>query len=316
MHLKSLTALVAVVALTACGSSGGDDGASTKQQQITVGVIPIANSAPIYLGQQQGFFSDEGIDLKLIEESGGAAAVPGVVSGNFNFSFGNLVSVITARSQGIPLKTVVSAISSTGKPGHDVSAVLVKKDSPIKSAADLAGRTVAVNNLKNVGDMTVSATVRKNGGDPSKIKFVEMAFPNMLAALAKGRVDAVWEVEPFVTVGQSNDARAVAWNYAEAAPDLLIGVYFTSEKMIKKNPDLVKRFVAAFEKSKAYARANPEEVRKVLLTYTKIDNKIAQKMNMPVWPKTLKENDMQTVADLMLQEGLLTKKFNASQLLP
>lgn len=317
MRRLVLTSLVgAIFVLTAsCGGSTPETSAGSAEE-VTVGVLPIANSAPIYVGLEQGFFSDEGIDLKLVEESGGAAAVPGVVSGNFDFSFGNLVSVITARAQGIPLKAVSAAISSTGDPGDDVSAVLVPAESSIKRPADLAGKTVAVNNLKNVGDMTISATIREDGGDPSSVEYVEMAFPDMLAALSSDRVDAVWEVEPFVTIGQKNGARAVAWNYAQAAPDLLIGVYFTSEEMIASNPDLVERFTSAFERSKDYSRDNPDAVREALLSYTEIDEAVAQEMSMPVWPVALNQDDVKTVADLMRQEDLLDQNFDAAELLP
>jgi NitT/TauT family transport system substrate-binding protein len=67
---------------------------------------------------------------------------------------------------------------------------VVTREASIRTAADLAGKRVAVNTLKNIGDTTIRASVRKAGGDPSSIKFVELAFPDMPAALQAGRVDA------------------------------------------------------------------------------------------------------------------------------
>ena len=76
--LAVLSLLALLVGVAGCGSSGSSK--SGGRDHITVGVIPIVDVAPIYLGEQQGFFAKRGIDLKLQQESGGAAAVPGVGS--------------------------------------------------------------------------------------------------------------------------------------------------------------------------------------------------------------------------------------------
>jgi hypothetical protein len=150
----------------------------------------------------------------------------------------------------------------------------VAKDASIRTAADLAGKRVAVNTLKNIGDSTIRASVRKAGGDPSSIRFVEPPFPDMPAALQAGRVDAVWVVEPFLSASLAEGGRLVASNYVNTAPDLTVAVYFASEKLIKDDPDLVKRFTEAMTESLAYADAHPDEARQVLTTYTQIDEAV------------------------------------------
>jgi len=66
------------------------------------------------------------------------------------FGFSNTTSLLLANSQGLPLKVVAAGVSSTGEDGKDFGAVIVKADSPIRSAKDLAGKRVAVNTLKNI----------------------------------------------------------------------------------------------------------------------------------------------------------------------
>lgn len=201
-----LTAAALLAAgVTACGDSGepagkgASSGSGGGTRSVTIGAIAIVDTAPVYLAQSQGFFKKHGIDAKITSVQGGAASITGVMGGQFAFGFANTTSLLTAQQQGLPLKVVANGVASTGERDTDYSAVLVPEGSPVKSAKDLAGRTVAVNQLKNIGDTTVRAAVRKDGGDASKVEFVEMPFPDMPAALAKGRVDAVWEVEPFVT---------------------------------------------------------------------------------------------------------------------
>ena len=312
--LAVLSLLALLVGVAGCGSSGSSK--SGGRDHITVGVIPIVDVAPIYLGKQKGFFAKRGIDLKLQQESGGAAAVPGVVSGEFKFAFGNVTSLLVAKDKGLPVKVVANGNASTGKAGADFGAVVVPKDSPIKNAADLAGKTVAVNNLKNIGDTTVRQSVRKAGGDPNGIKFIELAFPDMPAAVADHKVDAAWVVEPFVSQARSQGARVVAWNFVDTAPKLTIATYFTSQDVMQNDSDLVKRFTAAIDQSLAYADSHPAEVRKILTTYTKIPPDVAQKITLPDWPTQINRQSVQTLANLALQDKLISKPANLNELLP
>jgi NitT/TauT family transport system substrate-binding protein len=316
--ISAITAAALLTTTAACGSSeaGGSGGSGGGTTKVKVGAIPIVDVAPLHLGKEKGFFAEQGIEVEVVNTTGGAAAVPGVVSGEFDFAFGNVVSLIVARSQKLPLKAIAEGNSSTGQQGKDFGGIVVPKDSPIRTAAELAGKTVAVNNLKNVGDTTVRASIRKAGGDPSTVKFVELAFPDMPAAVASKRVDAAWVVEPFFTVTQNQGARVIASNFVDTAPNMTVATYFTTEKMIKQKADLVKRFTAAIEKSLQYAQEHPDEVRKVLLTYTKIDPAVAEKMTLPAWPTEINRESVQMMADLMLSDGLVKEKVDVSELLP
>ena len=193
-----LTAAATLVSVTACGSSGSPDTPSSGGiTAVKVGVIPIVDVAPIYLGQKKGFFSEQGIKLTLTAAQGGAAIVPGVVEWPVRLRLQQHDLADGRPDQ----ERAASRPWPTGSPppartAPTSAASRVKKGSPIKSAKDLEGKTVAVNTLKNIGDTTVRESVRKAGGDPSKVKFVEMPFDQMPAALAGGQMDAAWVVEP------------------------------------------------------------------------------------------------------------------------
>ena len=308
-----------LVATTACGSSDSpsapaDEGTPTK---VTVGVIPIVDVAPIYLGKEKGFFSSRGIDLTMESGQGGAAIVPGVLSGQFQFGFSNVTSLMVAQTNKVPIRVVANGVASTGKDGADFGGVTVKGDSPIQSAKDLAGKKIAVNTLKNIGDTTVRESVRKAGGDPSTIEFVEIGFPQMPAALAAGQVDAAWVVEPSLSVIKAQGGRVVAWNYVDAAPNLTVALYFASTKLIQENPDLVKRFTEAMNESLTYAGAHADEVRQVLGAYTQIDQKTRDAMTLPMWPTVINRASIETLAMLGKNDGVFADKTpDLSQLLP
>ena len=318
-QLAALLFATFMLAGAACGADGGGGAAPAAPGQpdrVNVGVIPTLDVAPIYLGKDKGFFSKRNIGLTLTPAQGGAAIVPAVLSGQYQFGFSNVISLLLAQSNGVPLKIVSNGNNSTGDDGEDFAALMVKGDSPIQSPADLAGKTVAANTLKNIVETSVRASVRKAGGDAKSVKFTELAFPDQPAALQAGRVDAVFVVEPFQQAVLAQGGRKIASSYVDAADDLTVAAYFTSAQTLGSNPDLVKRFTEAMQESLAFADANPDEARRIIGTYTQIAPDVIAKLTLPKWPAEVNRESMQTMADLALEDGLLAKQADVGALFP
>ena len=129
-------------------------------------------------------------------------------------------------------------------------------------------------------------------------------------------MDAIWVVEPFLSTSRSQHGRLVASNYVDTAPDLTVAVYFTSEQLIKNDPDLVKRFTEAMTESLAYADAHPDEARQVLTSYTQIDEAVIKELTLPKWPAEINRASVETLATLAVQDGLVTKQPDLAALLP
>ncbi|GAA4608037.1 NitT/TauT family transport system substrate-binding protein [Actinoplanes octamycinicus] len=316
---SGLFAACAAVILLVAGCGGADEKTpeSTGQlDKVNTGVIAIVDVAPIYLGKEKGFFREQNIDLTLTTAQGGAAIVPAVLGGEYQFGFSNTISLLLGASKKLPVKVVSNGNNSTGVPGKDFAGLFVRADSPIKSPKDLAGRTVAANTLKNIVETSVRASVRKDGGDPAAVKFTELAFPDQVPALQKGSVDAIFVVEPFQQAAVAAGARKIASSYVDVAPDLTVAMYFTSQQLIGSNPDLVKRFTAAMKKSLAYADQHPDEVRDVLGSYTKIAPEVRSALVLPKFPAEVNRASVETLADLAVTDQLLTAKPDLSTLLP
>jgi NitT/TauT family transport system substrate-binding protein len=306
--LLALTLLASAIVLGACGGddAGGGGGAGDKAgapTSLKVGVIPIADVAPLYLGIKKGFFKAEKLTIEPVLAEGGAAIVPAVLSGDDQIGFSNTTSLVIAKSKRLPIK-IISQGDIGGKTAADApDAVLVKKDSPIRSAKDLVGKTVSVNTLSNVGPLGINTGLDRLGVDYKKVKYVEVPFPDALVALKAGRVDAAWVVEPFVTAGTGTGARIVMNPFEEVAPNLTVATYFTTEKYISENKDVVDRFVRAINKSMSYAQGHPDEVRQIVTTYTKIPPKVAKVMKLPQWGPQLNEATIERTVTLAKKYG-------------
>ncbi|KOG29218.1 ABC transporter substrate-binding protein [Streptomyces resistomycificus] len=318
--LAGLTAGALLLVATACGSSDegpSDAGASSGgTTTVKVGIIPIVDVAPLYLGQKQGFFEKRGLKLELTPAQGGAAIVPGVVSGQFQFGFSNMTSLMIAQSNGVPVQGVVNGIASTGVQGKDFAALMVRKGSAIKSPKQLEGKKVAINTLKNINESAVREAVRKSGGDPDKVELVELAFDQMPAALDKGQIDAACVVEPATATIRSQGGVEIASPLVDVAPDLTVAMYFTSQQYEQKNPDVVKRFREATAESLAYADAHPDEARQMITTYTKIPASVLEQVTLPKWPAEVNRSSVETLAKLGEQDGFFKTAPDLDKLLP
>jgi NitT/TauT family transport system substrate-binding protein len=310
-----LTALVAAAA--ACGTTGGNTPAPAPGQpdKVVVGVIPIVDVAPIYLGKQMGFFSKRNIELDLQLAQGGAAIVPAVVSGQYQFGFSNVVSLLLAQSRNVPVKVVASGNTSTGDKNKDFGGIVVKKDSTIQGPADLVGKKVSANTLSNIVDTSVREIVRKAGADATKVTFVEMPFPEMPAALQQGRVDAIFVVEPFLSAAVGQGGRIIG-TYADVDPNLVVALYFTSNDLSQKNPDLVRRFTEAIKESLAYAATHDKEARDILATYTQLTPEARAALTLPKWPADINRAGVEKLATLVVTDGLLKSPPDLNALLP
>lgn len=319
-----LIAVVALLMTAACGgddestdgSAGGATGDSGELTPVTVGVIPIVDTAAIWLGVEQGIFEEHGLDVQLEVAQGGAAIVPGVISDEFQFGFSNVTSLLLASHEGLPLQIVAPGNSSTGEVGADIGAVVTMPGTGIESAADLNGRTVAVNTLNNIGDSTIRNVVELDGGDPSDINFVEMPFPDMPAAVVNGQVDAAWILEPFLTITMDQGATPVSWNFVETDPDLMIAAYFTSKPYAQENPEVVEAFSAAMAESLAYAEENPDEARAILSTYTELDPAVQEAIVMPRFEPEVDTDSVELLAELAQKYGMVDEPIDTSALLP
>jgi NitT/TauT family transport system substrate-binding protein len=313
-RLPLLTAIVcslAIVGVVGCGgddeSAGGGGGntEAAKPTTVKVGTIPIADVAPLYLGIKQGFFTAEKLDVQPQLAEGGAAIVPAVLSGSDQIGFSNVTSLLIAASKDLPVTIISQGVLAGEDETKAFDALLVPKDSKITDLKQLEGKTVAVNNLNNVGPLTINTALKANGVDYKKIKYIEVPFPDMPAALDSGRVPAAWMVEPFVSQVKAAGGKTLATPFEQTAPNLTIATYFTSKKYAQENPDVIQRFARAMNKSLDYAQTHPDEVRQIVTTYTKIPPAAAEKMTLPTWKSDLNQPTIEKTAELAKTYGFV-----------
>ena len=325
MVRKWVPALVAsLLALAACG--GGDDGGSSASgtsggsgevRQVTVGMLPILPTAALYAGIEQGFFADHGIEVKVETGQGGAALLPAVMAGQMQFATSNPVSLLQARDKGLDVRVIAHWTSALSSGDTDINGVVAPAGAGMTSAKDLAGKTVAVNTLNGMGGLTIREAVRQDGGDPDAVKFVEMAFPDMPAALAGGNVDAVWVPEPFLSSLQASGDTVVSYSSKESVQGHPTQLMFTSAQLIESDPQLVQDFTAAVEETLKYADENPDQVKaQVAKVLPQLPPGAVDDVKLEEFGTDLRRQQIERMGELMKEDGLIEKDADVDGLLP
>jgi NitT/TauT family transport system substrate-binding protein len=304
-------ALAAVLALSACGAGGSASSEETTSQPgedgelrtVTVGMAPIATAGAIHAGIEQGFFEERGIELKFETGTGGAALLPSVVAGHIQFATATPVSLLQARDQGLEVRAVAGWTSALEE-GSNVNVVRAL-DPEIKSAKDLEGRRVAVNTLNGMGDLTIRAAVRANGGDPAAVQFVELPFPDMQAALDQGNIDAAWVPEPFGTLLEDAGAHVVTYPSEDSVPGHPSQLFFTSAKLAESDPELVEAMAAALHESAAFANENPDAVRQGATKVVDIAPEILDRIVLEQFNPEIPVERLTALGELMHEQGMI-----------
>jgi NitT/TauT family transport system substrate-binding protein len=265
----------------------------------------------MFVAMEKGFFKAEGLELETLPLAGGAPIINGVVSGDLQFGWTNVISLYQARVGGFDFKLIAGGATNV-KAKNESHAIQVAKNSPLKTAKDLEGKTVAVNTLNNIVHLMAMAWIDKNGGSSSKVKFVEVPFPQMQATLSAGKVDAISVHEPFATAAiEKGISRVLAQPWGEVLPKFLIASWFASEKWLVKNKETGQAFVRAIGRGIDAIQADPEGSRAAMVKWAGLNPDLAGKIGLPVFEKGVSEKDIQATIDLTLKYKLIAKAFKA-----
>lgn len=300
--LTSFTLSVAVLAGCGAGSSG--DVAQGETAQVTLGVIPIVDIAPVRLGIDKGIFAKHGLEITTQNAQGGAAIVPAVVAGDFQFGYSNMVSLLSATSRNLPLELVSVGARASDDVMRDGSAQLLTRAPTIKTPADLAGKRIAINVLRGVSEVAVRAGLRANGVDPASVELVEVPIPNMGAALEGGEVDAVLSGEPFISQTVAAGARPLPISYPSMGERIPFAGWFTTRQYAEEHPEVTRRFTAALEEALRYAQDHPDEARAAIESYLQIPGG-AGDITLPGWDPTVDRAEIARIADLSVEFGII-----------
>lgn len=318
-RVKALAALLAVAGLltTACGSgagpaSTGPDGATA----LTVGSSPNLGNAGLYYAHIHGVFKRHKLDVTLSPVQSGAAAVPLLLNGQLGVAASDPVAAIVSASKNVPVTIIAPGPVGPTDPAQDSTGLLVKANGSIRSVKDLEGRTIAVVGLNGLSQISTRRAIDKNGGDSSKVKFVELPMQQMVEAMDRGQVDGAVVNEPFTTQGLQSGLGRLLSPITAAVPGVPTTLYISSKPYVRKNPGAIAAFSKALTEANTFLAGHPDTIREVGHASTQTPPEVLSKIVLPVFnDKPVDRNALQTLIDLMVQYKVIPAPVNLDTLI-
>ncbi|MGC3995005.1 MAG: ABC transporter substrate-binding protein [Propionicimonas sp.] len=320
------TLALSALALVGCSTASADDGSGTRSsaspagaglQTVKIGIVPTLELGFLTIGEQQGYFSAEGLQLEVTPVDSGPNVITGLVAGQYDLGYTAYAPPLVALAGGQDLR-LVEHLGDIGPKGTN-GGILVAKDSPITSWKDLAGTKFGTNAPRSFGVLWVQAAIASEGGDPSTLELVPLPFNQIADNVASGKLDAGLALEPYLTQAlktQSNKVRnlgdAATAAFAEGTPS---GGIFTSANTLTSKADLISRFRAGLEKSIAYGNEHLDDVRAAGATLSGLSSEDAATIRLDKIDTSVTAADFEPLLAAMKKFGWITTDIDINTFL-
>ncbi|PLS07144.1 ABC transporter substrate-binding protein [Neobacillus cucumis] len=256
--------------LSACGknnektteknTTGGDK--KLEKVSLMLDWYPNAVHSFLYVAQEKGYFKEQGLDVDIQMPADTNDPLKLVAANQIDMALSYQPQVLVARGENIPVQSFGAIVR------HPLNQLMVPEDSSIKSPKDLAGKTIGYPSIP-LDEAIVQSMVKSDGGDPSKIKMVDVGW-DLIPAMATKKTNALIggyiNHEKLLLDKEGHPMRTL--NPADyGVPDYYELVLVGSEKGLKAKPAVFKKFMTAIGKGQKYVQDHPEEGLSVLLKH-------------------------------------------------
>jgi NitT/TauT family transport system substrate-binding protein len=282
-------------------SSSAAPGATTS---IKVGTAPTLSGTSFYLAAQNRTFVKDHLSAAPELMTSGAQSIPLLLNGQIQFSVSDAVAAIKAISQGVPLEIVAQGPIVSPDPRKDNAGLLVGRG--ITSVGELAGKTVAVNALGSFSELAAERSIDLAGGNSSKVKFVELPIPQMVAAVKAGTVAGAAISEPFLSEGKAAGLKDLMPILYRVFPDAPMVVYVTSTSYASSHPQVVREFGNAMTTANATLSTSPATLKSVGAHVAKMTAGQIANVILPTYvPTPVSLGALQNVMKVMMEYKVL-----------
>ena len=285
-----------------------------QTQHLKLAGVPEDSITPALYAEDAGLFRRAGITVEIAPERSGSAIASGIAGGAFDIAKSSLVGLIVARAKGIPFVLVAAGgVYSSTAP---VVGLLVKADAPVKTAADLNGKTIAVSALGDIYSLSMSAWMEKNGGKPDSVKQLEFPVGAVPDALIAGRVDAGPVIEPILQAAvDAGKVRVIGHPFDAIAPRFLYTAWFAMTDWTAAHVPEALAFNHAMRDASVYSNAHKPESVDRLAKYTSIAPATIAKMTRVECGSVLDPKLIQPVIDACAKYKVIPAPFDARDMI-
>jgi NitT/TauT family transport system substrate-binding protein len=325
--LQLSTGAALAIATHACtqpqAQVSGNSG-SENPGKISIGFWPVASGLPLFVAVKKGYFQEAGLNVEAVKFASpnqvAEALIAGRLQGTGNGVASGALGLAEITSPGL-FKILTSNPSNTE---YVLDQVIVAKDSPLRSVADLNGKKLATG--PGAQNKAIAEAILAAAG-VSKPTVQQLEINQHVAAIESGQIDAAYTLEPTGTVGAMKGITRTLENGVVAKYILgdpmapwFGGSAVLSSKFIEQYPEATKTYAEAYRRAVQDIRDNPDQVRQYMTGYTAIEGELVQKVPLVDY-KMYDELTPKDVAyfqkffDFMTEKAIFSRKVDVASLL-
>jgi NitT/TauT family transport system substrate-binding protein len=277
---------------------------------VRVGSARTDATAQHYYAQDLDMFASAGLDVEISALRNAGELSAAVIGGSLDVFSGSLISTAEAHNHGADLRVILLGNVYTGPPPQGV--IVAAANSTIRSGADLKGKTVSVNGLGDFSQMAIETWIDATGGDSKSMKYLELPFPAIAAALTQERIDAALLVEPFTTEARGQ-VRVIGDALAPIGKHFMVTGWYAAAAWLNANRDTARRFIGAMLAAAKWGNHNHDASAVILAKYTGLPLAVIQASTRAVYGEVPVTPDwLQPVLDYATKYGFLEKTAAAT----
>jgi ABC-type nitrate/sulfonate/bicarbonate transport system substrate-binding protein len=313
-------ALLVVLLASAVGCQGAQPPATEPPETVLVMLdwFPNTNHTGLYVALDQGWYSEAGLDVEIVQPAEGSTLVQVVAAGQADFGISHQEEVSHARAEELPIVSVAAIIQ------HNTSGFASPQDRGIERPKDFEGKRYGSwgsPSERAVLDVLMAC----DGGDVDEVEFIDIGWADYFTVVERD-VDFAWIF--YGWTGVEAELRGAPLNivmlsdWTDCVPDYYTPVIITSEENVAEQPELVRSFMDATSRGYDFAIANPAEAAEMLLKHAPESNadlvKRSQEWLSPRYQADATrwgEQELaiwQGYADWMADRGLLPSHIDAA----
>jgi len=264
----ALAGLFALGSLVSCSSDGSSDGDGSSKDlrpfEVVLDWTPNTNHAGMYLAKANGWYEDAGLDVSFIEP-GEAGSLQALAGGKAEVAVSVQEELIPARAAGLPVQSIAAVIQ------HNTSSLVSLADDHIATPKDLEGKTYGGYGGQ-LEQALLDELVRCDGGDPAKVRSVDVGDADYRIGLDRNQYDAVWIFDGWdgIRLQQAGvlTTSIPFIDHDDCIPDWYTPLLATSEQVEEDRPDDLEAFLAATTRGYQAAMEDPGAAAEALLDQT------------------------------------------------
>ncbi|MBO6522273.1 MAG: NrtA/SsuA/CpmA family ABC transporter substrate-binding protein [Balneolaceae bacterium] len=307
-HIILLASIISVflVFFSSCDKS---------EERIRIGYLPSLAASQMYVGIAEGYFEEAGIETEITEIYSGPELINALQSNSIDIAFGITPPLISARSTGINVKSIIGATYDSKEISEH--RLMLPPDSEITKGEDLRGKTIAVVAEGTSDYFGLLQYLSAYNISESEVEIIQTPHPEMIFAISSNSVDAAAGIEPFITTGElSGQTRTFEYYYPEFQTE--VGTYLAMNEFIQNNPELVKKFQGVIIKATEFINNNEEEFRGLLPKLEnygvkfKISESVADSVTIMGFKEHITSEGLSRIQEQLLAGGYLTQEIDLS----